>query len=42
MHNKLLGTETIKNDLKLEHGDGIIDSLIKYEKNGKGIIINSV
>ncbi|WP_278330055.1 hypothetical protein [Clostridium magnum] len=42
MYNRLLGTKTIKSDLKIEHSDGIIDLSIKYKKNGKGIIINSV
>jgi 2-methylaconitate cis-trans-isomerase PrpF len=40
--NRLLGAEIVKNDLRLGHGDGIIVVSIKYEKNEKGIIINSV
>jgi 2-methylaconitate cis-trans-isomerase PrpF len=40
--NRILGAEAVKNNLKLGHGDGIIDVSIKYEKNEKGIIINSV
>jgi 2-methylaconitate cis-trans-isomerase PrpF len=40
--NRLLGAETVKSDLKLGHGDGIIDVSIKYEKSQNGIIINSV
>lgn len=40
--NRLLGAEKVKNNLKLGHGDGIIDVSINYEKDENGIIIKSV
>jgi 2-methylaconitate cis-trans-isomerase PrpF len=40
--NRILGTENVKNELRFGHSDGIIDVSIKYEKNERGIIINSV
>jgi 2-methylaconitate cis-trans-isomerase PrpF len=40
--NRLLGAEVVKNDLKLGHGDGIIDVSINYEKDENNIAINSV
>lgn len=40
--NRILGIENVKNELRFGHSDGIIDVSIKYEKNEKGIIINSV
>lgn len=40
--NRILGAEAVKNNLKLGHGDGIIDVSINYEKDENGIIIKSV
>jgi 2-methylaconitate cis-trans-isomerase PrpF len=40
--NRILGAEVVKNNLKLGHGDGIIDVSINYEKDDKNIAINSV
>ncbi len=40
--NKIIKAENIKNNFKFGHGDGLIDVSIKYEKDEKGTIINSV
>jgi 2-methylaconitate cis-trans-isomerase PrpF len=40
--NKILSAEKLKNQLKFGHGDGLIDVSIKFEKNEKGTVINSV
>lgn len=40
--NQIVKAENIKNNFKFGHGDGLIDVSIKYEKNEKGAIINSV
>lgn len=40
--NRLLSAEAIKNNIRLGHGDGIIDVSIRYEKDEKDINIKSV
>lgn len=40
--NQIVKAENIKNNFKFGHGDGLIDVSIKYEKDEKGTIINSV
>lgn len=40
--NKILSSDKIKSQLKFGHSDGLIDVSIKFEKNEKGTVINSV